>query len=156
MTQTARFPFAPPAPARPTYTTWLNPLAVDQHVDVYEEGTGAYRRADGRIEEGHVRYTIPAGGKLDIPSRHDRAIHVVHNGVVIGGKAPQLKRQGSSDKLDPSLDPKVTEELERSKRTAGASEIAQVLREGLALAAAPEAPSAPAPKPAAKPGPKVD
>jgi len=93
----------PRAPKPATYTTWYNPLTTPQYVDVHE---GAEL----------VRYTVPAGGKERIPSRHDLAIHRVqcsedrcrakggfcaegHDGVVHGGLAPQLRRAGREDEF---------------------------------------------------------
>jgi len=93
----------PSSPSRQTYTTWHNPLPVDQQVDVQE---------NGRL----VRYVVPSGGEEDIPSFFDSAVQAVvcadhvckaagglcrkgHDGTIMGGLAPQLVRVSGNIKL---------------------------------------------------------
>lgn len=100
------------------YTTWYNPLPVLQYVDLYQ---GNERRP--------TRYEFPPTTETKLPSRFDSAIHRVqcmdevcrktapgfctkpgeHQGVIIGGLAPQLQRRGAHLMLDPALDPLLSE-----------------------------------------------
>lgn len=96
------------------YTTWFNPLPVEQYVDLYQ---GNERRP--------TRYQFKPGQETVVPSRFDYAIQNVqcmseecrktppgwcrkpseHQGIISGGYAPQLQRRGSKLTLDPALDP---------------------------------------------------
>lgn len=80
-------------PVEELYTTWYNPLEVEQYVDIRE---GDNPRP--------TRFRVAPGGTKDIPKRYDSVVHRVHNGVIIGGQAPQLVDRTSDDKLDPVLD----------------------------------------------------
>lgn len=79
-------------PIEEQYTEWFNPLDVDQVVDIRE---GDAQRP--------TRFRVEAGRSKAIPSRYDNVVHRVHNGVIIGGQAPQLVKRGSDEKLDPAL-----------------------------------------------------
>lgn len=96
------------------YTTWFNPLTISQYVDLYH---GNERRP--------TRFTFPPNEEVKVPTRFDYAIQRVqcmdekcratppsfclkmgdHQGIVMGGLAPQLQRKGSKLTLDPALDP---------------------------------------------------
>jgi hypothetical protein len=90
-------------PQEERYTQWHNPLSETQYVDVRE---GDSPRP--------TRYTVPPGKTVPIPSRYDSVVHRVHNGVVIGGQAPQLVQVGSENRLDPAHDTGL-QERERAK-----------------------------------------
>ena len=47
------------------------------------------------VEAGrHEKIEIPPGGKKDLPTSWDKAIHDVRNGIIMGGLAPQLRKVG--------------------------------------------------------------
>lgn len=69
----------PVRPVMARYTTWRNPLPHIQQVDIVESDP-----------QRPTRYELGPGEEMIIPSEYDRAIHSVHNGVIIGGIAPQL------------------------------------------------------------------
>jgi hypothetical protein len=108
-------------PQEEQYTEWFNPLDEPQKVDVYVGN-----------DKKPTRYVVPPGGTKLIPSRYDRAIHTVHNGVIIAGLAPQLVKVASRGKpvpeeerpkLDPALDPNLQKkkEAEAKQREAEAA-----------------------------------
>jgi hypothetical protein len=74
-------------------TTWRNPTRHDIKIDIHE--------TPGRRK----RYVVPAGKEVQIPSEHDRGIHDVRDGVIVGGYAPLLERVVSDGVLHPALDP---------------------------------------------------
>lgn len=80
-------------PVEETYTEWYNPLDVPQYVDIFHDG-----------QPRPTRYKWAPGETKPVPSRYDRAIHRVENGVIIAGLAPQLQKVGGDAKLDPALD----------------------------------------------------
>jgi hypothetical protein len=112
-------------PIEETFTEWFNPLDVEQYVDVRE---GDSPRP--------TRYRVPAGGTKQIPSRHDSVVHRVHNGVIIGGQAPQLVRRGSSDHLDDALNTELHKKKVAEAELAQAALQKQVAEENAAVAAA--------------------
>lgn len=112
-------------PLEERYSQWHNPLDVEQHVDVYE---GDNRRP--------TRYRVPPGETRPIPSRYDRVVHRVHNGVIIGGQAPQLVKVGSNEKLDEALDTEKDKKRRAEKELAQASLQKQVAEDNAAVAAA--------------------
>lgn len=64
-------------------TTWQNPMSTPAKFEVCLD--------HGRFQ----KVEIPAGGEMTLPSDWDRAVQEVDkNGVVVGGKAPQLIRKG--------------------------------------------------------------
>jgi len=77
-----------------TPTTWKNPTTTTMRVDVFE-GHGRPRK----------RYVFPPGKEVSVPTEHDRAIHDVRDGVIVGGLAPLLDRVVPDGVLHPSLDP---------------------------------------------------
>lgn len=110
-------------PREETYTQWHNPLKQEQIVDIFHDN-----------DSMPTRYRWKAGETKSLPSRFDHAIHRVHNGVIIGGLAPQLRKVGSSAKLDPALD-----HLAQQKKEAAASAAAALLQQRAAAAAMVEA-----------------
>ncbi len=106
-------------PIEEQYTEWYNPLDVQQHVDV--------RQGDSPRP---TRYRVPPKGSTLIPSRYDSVVHRVHNGVIIGGQAPQLVKRGSTDKLDDALNT----ELDKKRRAD-----AEIHRQALAKQVAEDA-----------------
>lgn len=101
------------------YTKWFNPTDKPQAVIIHPDSP------QGRIR----KYVVQPGQSLDIPSEYDRAIHTVicgdtackksgrfctkeHGGTVIAGLAPLLVKEGSSEKLDPALDPAMVHKLQ--------------------------------------------
>lgn len=112
-------------PIEETFTEWFNPLDVEQVVDIRE---GDAPRP--------TRYRIPPGGSKSIPSRHDRVIHFVHNGVIIGGQAPQLVKRGGTDQLDEALNTDVAKRRRGEAELAQADLLKQTATEHAAVAAA--------------------
>jgi hypothetical protein len=89
-------------------TQWHNPTPVAQSVVIRDGAPFAF--------------TVPPGETKSLDSRYDHAVQMVdcgkdechkkgwfcrggHEGMVVGGGAPLLKRVGKKDSLDPSLDP---------------------------------------------------
>jgi hypothetical protein len=79
-------------PIEESFSEWFNPLDREQYVDIRE---GDSPRP--------TRYRIPSKGSKTIPSRYDSVVQCVHNGVIIGGQAPQLVKRGSDVILDDAL-----------------------------------------------------
>jgi hypothetical protein len=77
-----------------TFTTWRNPTPHHMHVDIYE--------SQGRPKK---RYVFPPGKEVQVPTEHDRAIHDVRDGLIVGGLAPLLERVVADGVLHPALDP---------------------------------------------------
>jgi hypothetical protein len=77
-----------------TFTTWRNPTPHPMRVDIFESA--------GRPKK---RYVFPPGKEVQVPSEHDRAIHDVRDGVIMGGLAPLLERVSGNAMLHPCLDP---------------------------------------------------
>ena len=115
-------------PRTETRTAWHNPLDVPQRVDV--------RYGDERTP---TRFEWPPHSTLEVDSRFDSVIHRVqceeqecrnhapgfctknHRGIILGGAAPQLQREGSTSILAPSLDPKLAEKQALAAQVAAAS-----------------------------------
>jgi hypothetical protein len=107
-------------------TKWHNPTPNMQSVTINDGAPFAF--------------TVPPGETRELDSRYDRAVQMVdcghdyctagHEGLVVGGGAPLLKRMGKDDKLDPSLDPdhaarksveaQIDQEVERERILEGA------------------------------------
>ena len=77
-----------------TFTTWRNPTPHPMHVDIFE--------SQGRPKK---RYVFPPGKEVQVPAEHDRAIHDVREGIIVGGLAPLLERVVPNGVLHPALDP---------------------------------------------------
>lgn len=112
-------------PLEETFTHWHNPLEVEQYVDIRE---GDNLRP--------TRFRVPPGGTTRISSRHDSVVQRVHNGVIIGGQAPQLVRVGGTDQLDPALDTEQAKRREAEARHAQAELQRQTAERNAAIAAA--------------------
>ena len=139
--------FEPTEATEETSSTWHNPTEHAQTVTFHDTNPRG------------TKYTVPAGGTREIPSRYDFAIQKIecldpvcrnslhhlcmkgHAGVVMGGLAPALMKQGqtrSSHPLDPALDPAISQ-----KRAAEAAQAAAMIgkrahEEALILAKAAE------------------
>ena len=115
-------------PRTETRTAWHNPLDVPQRVDV--------RYGDERTP---TRFEWPPHATMEVDSRFDSIIHRVqceeqecrsiapgfctknHRGVILGGAAPQLRREGSTSILAASLDPRLAEKQSLAAQVAAAS-----------------------------------
>jgi hypothetical protein len=100
-----------------TLTTWRNPTPHAMVVDIFE-GHGRPRK----------RYTFPPGKEVSVPSEHDRAIHDVRDGVIVGGLAPLLERVVEDGVLHPALDPELAAKkavLEEAQKAIVATRAAQ-------------------------------
>lgn len=144
-------------------TRWHNPTSHPQRV-VINDGNGV-----------KFLFEVSPGETRELDSRYDRAIHMIdcgreechrkgwfchvgHEGSIVGGGAPMLRRVGKTDTMDPSLDPelaakrardeKVKEKIEEQKLLAEAHERQQA--EAAARSAPPAAPPAAAPQPSQK------
>lgn len=111
-------------------TSWHNPTKDAQRV-VLDDGNGR-----------KFLFTVQPGETKELDSAYDRAIQMIdcgkdechkrgwfcrngHEGLIVGGGAPLLRRANRSDKLDPSLDPvavarksveaQIAQEVEREK-----------------------------------------
>ena len=128
-------------PVEQTETMWHNQLDYDQMVDIFM----------GEAKQGATRFRFKPGQRRAIPSRYDTAIHRVHNGVIVGGLAPQLVKVDADEVLDPSLDPK--QALKKDAQAAAIAALqAKVAAEAALVVAVAAAPAAPAPAaPAAPP-----
>lgn len=111
-------------PREETFSEWYNPLDVEQHVDI-REGDAAHP----------TRYRIPAGGTKMIPSRHDRVVQVVHNGVIIGGQAPQLVKRGSNAVLDDALNTELSKK-KKAEQDLAVANLAKLAAEDAGISAA--------------------
>ncbi len=63
-----------------------------------------------------------------MPSEHDKAIHDVRDGVIVGGKAPLLERAVDDGILHPALDPELAAKkavLEEAQKALVATKAAQ-------------------------------
>jgi hypothetical protein len=115
-------------------TAWHNPTKRAQSVVINDTGNA-------------FAFVVQPGETKELDSRYDRAINTRdcgredchrtgwfctrgHDGNVVGGGAPLLRRVGHSDTLDPSLDPdaqarksveaEIDREVERERILAGA------------------------------------
>jgi hypothetical protein len=66
---------------------WTNPTEHTVKLKLFH--------SPGRFDE----YVIPPKGTASIPNEYTAAIHQVRNGVIIGGCAPQLVREGQTEQL---------------------------------------------------------
>jgi hypothetical protein len=90
-------------------TKWHNPLPHPQSVTIGYDGAP-------------FMFVVPPGETRELDSRYDRAVQMVdcghdechkagwfctkgHEGLIVGGGAPLLRRVGKNDRLDSSLDP---------------------------------------------------
>jgi len=112
-------------PVEERYTKWHNPLPHHQHVDIYLGD-----------ESRPTRYRWAPGETKALPSRYDYAIHRTHNGIVIGGLAPQLVKLGDSETLDPALDTTLMEKRQAEVDAAAAAATKKAAEDSLVLAQA--------------------
>jgi hypothetical protein len=73
-------------------TAWTNPTDRDVVLDFFV--------APGQF----TRFRVPARGSAPIPSQFDQGVHHLRNGLIIGGLAPQLVREGQTERLHPELE----------------------------------------------------
>ena len=142
-----------------TFTRWHNPTDHEQRVVLHGP-------------RGQFKFVVPAGETRELDSTYDRAIQHVdcgkdechrkraggwwctegHEGQIVGGLAPLLKRVGKGDKLDPVLDPKLAEKKELEAQLAAQDLVARGQERAAVIAAAKLAEldraTAPDPKPA--------
>lgn len=74
-------------------TNWKNPTDEEVHLRLF--------LAPGQFET----YKIAPKGSAAIPSQFTGAIHQCRNGLVVGGYAPQLVREGQTERVHPALVP---------------------------------------------------
>jgi hypothetical protein len=111
-----------------TLTTWRNPTSEEMRVDIFE-GHGRPRK----------RYTFPPGKEVSVPSEHDRAIHDVRDGVIVGGLAPLLECVVEDGVLHPALDPELAARkavLDEAQKAIVATKAAQDVLTSTAVARA--------------------
>lgn len=126
-----------------TFTRWHNPTTHQQRVVLHGP-------------RGQFAFVVPAGETRELDSSYDRAIQLVdcgqdgchkkyasgwfctdgHDGVIVGGLAPLLKRVGKNDKLDPTLDPVLAEKKELEAMLAADALVAQGRDRATVIAAA--------------------
>ena len=98
-------------------TNWKNPTNRAYALELYE-GTQATpgRRPKTELERrGIVRFVIKPGDTRAIPSKYDRAIQDVRDGIIVGGLGPHLINTGTQERpiLHRALD-----DLDAQKRAA--------------------------------------
>lgn len=85
-----------------THSVWVNPTKDVVTVKVW--------RGPELAKKPWVYLTVPPGEERPFPSEYDTAIHKIdRNGVIVGGKAPQLRKKGAPYKLHPALDTELSE-----------------------------------------------
>lgn len=72
-------------------TTWTNPTEQTVRLKLFV--------APGQ----HQTYEVPPKGTASIPNQFSAAIQQIHDGVIVGGCAPQLVREDQKEKLHPAL-----------------------------------------------------
>src|SRR5690242_17943698 len=78
-------------------SVWVNPTSQTVTVRVWE-GPETNRKP-------WLYLSVPPGEERPFPSKYDDAIHTLNKeGIIVGGKAPQLRKKGVSYHLDPTLD----------------------------------------------------
>lgn len=108
-----------------TFTQWRNPLGFELYVDLKEQASGP-----------PTRHRWKPGETKSLPSLYDNAIQRVHNGQIVGGKAPLLEKVGADLKLDPALDMFAAEKQQREAQQVSAAYAKKAADEALLLAAA--------------------
>jgi hypothetical protein len=74
-------------------TKYYNPTAIDAVLQFF-------------VSPGDVQTVrIPAGGSADIPSQFEAGIHDIKGGVIVGGLAPFLVREGQTERVLRSIMP---------------------------------------------------
>lgn len=110
-------------------TTWINPTPATVTVKVW--------RGPESSRDPWQFMTIPPGEERQFPTEYDNAIHVLDkNGVIVGGKAPQLRKKGASYHLDPVLDTNLQERQRAVQAAAANLAEKQVYEQAAMLAAA--------------------
>lgn len=139
MSNAFAMPLEPPVQS---FTTWINPTNKVVKIDIYV-GPSAYMMCINdagkrvpRNPSGRVRYVIPAGGQLDIPSEHDGAIHDVRDGQIVGGLGTVLVRKGSSDQLSEALDANLSAKKAADMQAALAADAKRAQEQAIAVAVA--------------------
>ena len=82
-------------------TTWTNPTEHTVRLKLF--------LAPGQWQT----YEIPPKGTASIPNQFTMAIHQVRDGVIVGGEAPQLVREGQKEALHPTLMPSASTAAEK-------------------------------------------
>ena len=95
-------------------TRWTNPLKVPQTIEI------AHATEGHPMQNVFIRVVIAPGETVELPSEWSSAIHRrgAHDGRVVGGQAPLLRREGQTYGVDSALDPtaRATEQLGASTR----------------------------------------
>ena len=102
----------------PAMTEWSNPTQEAIRLEVFlgpitphhiREQIVEGERVVEKVRTVHlatfVGVEIEPGKKAKLPSEWDRVVHRVHNGSVIGGQAPLLRRTGQGYEVDKALLP---------------------------------------------------
>lgn len=122
------------------FTTWHNPTGAEQSVVLHGPS-------------GKFRFVLGPGQRRELDSVYDRAIQHIdcgreecrkggwfcqkgHSGNIVGGLAPLLRRMGKDDKLDPVLDPAISEKKALEAQIAASALVAEGQEKALLLAAA--------------------
>lgn len=94
-----------PQALRLSVTRWTNPSKKDRvTVDLYT-GTGIAKVDRHRNASGYTRVVWEPGQTIELSSDFDQAIQKLDaNGQVVGGRAPQLLRNGQRHQVHPALD----------------------------------------------------
>lgn len=78
---------------------WVNPTNVDVRLRLF-------------VSPGqHAEYVIPAGESGEVPAQFDAAVQTVHDGLVVGGLAPQLQKRGATP--PPTVHPAIATPVRR-------------------------------------------
>ena len=111
------------APKIPTNTRWVNPTDKTVKLDLCVSANADPNGSDSRWQleippvgtvltreqQESGRHQADAEGKLlftVVPSEYDMGIHLVRDGKIVGGGAPQLRRfEEPNPRIEPSLEP---------------------------------------------------
>lgn len=90
-----------------TYSVWVNPTADYLKVKLFR-GPGV--KELGKHNSAFEVVEWKPGEEKILPAEFDVAIHKIDaNGVIVGGKGPQLRKKGEPYNLHPSLDTALAE-----------------------------------------------
>jgi hypothetical protein len=131
-------------PGQMQVTEWENPLDRPYVLDLHVRNDPTPGKPPPN-PSGKVRVTIPAKGKIELPSDFDVAIHtcvchtcsdrkmycrdLTHDLEIIGGLGPHLKRRGSSERLAPALNEAMAREKAALQEAMEARRQAQLVDE---------------------------
>lgn len=107
-----------PAIGNVMLTTWTNPTQRTVTLRLFRHGKIVRNRQV--IDTGTDVVEIPPGGSVQLPAFLDSAIQEKRHGVIVGGLAPQLVKNGEETPVHPSLDPTETAKRDAEKAAAQA------------------------------------